>query len=314
MPLTAEAHATRNQGLGSSDAAVAVGMSPFKSPAELWLEKTGRKEPDDLDGLDHIRFGNVLEDIIAKEFAHRTDKKIQRMLKPYVRVEGDLQIVANIDRYVVNEDAVLEIKNVNAFAASHWEEGPPLYYRLQVEHQLIAAKKDKAWIAALIGGNSFVCHELQRNDLLSKNLIKKEQQFWQYVVDDTPPPARTAEEVLALYPRSNGKPLVATDEIVTAWEKLLDVRTNLKEIEAQKRELETVLKVFMGESGHILLMPDNTKMATFNTNKDRVKIDWKEVARAAMKNLPETTREALVSSFTETKPGARPFIVKGAKA
>ena len=40
--------AIRKLGIGSSDAAVAVGLSPYKCPLSLWLEKTGRKEPEDI--------------------------------------------------------------------------------------------------------------------------------------------------------------------------------------------------------------------------------------------------------------------------
>ncbi len=32
----------RKNGIGSSDAAAAVGLNPYKSQLELWLEKTGR--------------------------------------------------------------------------------------------------------------------------------------------------------------------------------------------------------------------------------------------------------------------------------
>ena len=32
----------RKQGIGSSDAAAAVGLNPYKSQLELWMEKTGR--------------------------------------------------------------------------------------------------------------------------------------------------------------------------------------------------------------------------------------------------------------------------------
>ena len=32
----------RKQGIGGSDAAVACGISRYKSPVELWLEKTGQ--------------------------------------------------------------------------------------------------------------------------------------------------------------------------------------------------------------------------------------------------------------------------------
>ena len=51
----------RLQGIGSSDAAVAIGLSPYKSPLSLWLEKTQRKAPDDLSQKEAVVWGTVLE-------------------------------------------------------------------------------------------------------------------------------------------------------------------------------------------------------------------------------------------------------------
>lgn len=47
----------RQQGIGSSDAAVAVGLSPYKSALSLWLEKTGRKQPEDLSSKEAVLWG-----------------------------------------------------------------------------------------------------------------------------------------------------------------------------------------------------------------------------------------------------------------
>ena len=50
----------RQRGIGSSDAAVAVGLSPYKSALSLWLEKTGRKQPEDLSSKEAVLWGTVL--------------------------------------------------------------------------------------------------------------------------------------------------------------------------------------------------------------------------------------------------------------
>ena len=46
--------AIRQRGIGSSDAAAAVGLSPYKSPLTLWLERTGRQLPEDVSGWQFI--------------------------------------------------------------------------------------------------------------------------------------------------------------------------------------------------------------------------------------------------------------------
>ena len=54
--------------LGGSDAAVVLGISPWKSRYQLWCEKTGAEPIPNLDGVDYIYFGQVLEPIVASEF------------------------------------------------------------------------------------------------------------------------------------------------------------------------------------------------------------------------------------------------------
>jgi putative phage-type endonuclease len=55
----------RKTGIGGSDAAAAVGLSPYKSPLELWLEKTNRDatlpKPDPQDTTEPVYWGTLLE-------------------------------------------------------------------------------------------------------------------------------------------------------------------------------------------------------------------------------------------------------------
>lgn len=61
--------AVRKQGIGSSDAAAAVGLNSYKSQLELWLEKTGRNTSlpklDPQDEESPTYWGNILEPIVA---------------------------------------------------------------------------------------------------------------------------------------------------------------------------------------------------------------------------------------------------------
>lgn len=59
----------RKQGIGSSDAAAAVGLNPYKSQLQLWMEKTGRDgdlpKTDPNDESSPMYWGNLLEAIVA---------------------------------------------------------------------------------------------------------------------------------------------------------------------------------------------------------------------------------------------------------
>src|SRR5690606_4046622 len=67
----------RTRGIGGSDAATVLGLNKWRTPFELWLEKTGQVEPVSSDS-EAAYFGNLLEDVVAKEFSRRTGKKVRR--------------------------------------------------------------------------------------------------------------------------------------------------------------------------------------------------------------------------------------------
>ena len=64
----------RRKGIGGSDVATILGLNQYKSAYQLWLEKTGQVELKDTES-EPAYWGNVLEEVVAKEFQERTGKK-----------------------------------------------------------------------------------------------------------------------------------------------------------------------------------------------------------------------------------------------
>ncbi len=73
----------RKQGIGSSDAAAAVGLNPYQSQLELWMIKTGRDanlpKPDPNDESSPMYWGTILEPIVASNYSKRTGRKVRRI-------------------------------------------------------------------------------------------------------------------------------------------------------------------------------------------------------------------------------------------
>ena len=73
----------RKQGIGSSDAAAAVGLNPYKSQLELWMEKTGRDaelpKPDPEDTTHPVYWGTLLEPIVAAAYTKQTGRKVRKV-------------------------------------------------------------------------------------------------------------------------------------------------------------------------------------------------------------------------------------------
>ena len=83
----------RKQGIGASDAAAAVGVSPYQSPLELWLVKTGRDgdmpKVDPNDESSPMYWGNVLEPIVAQHYSRRTGYKVRKVNAVLQHVDPD---------------------------------------------------------------------------------------------------------------------------------------------------------------------------------------------------------------------------------
>lgn len=133
----------RKQGIGSSDASAAVGLNPYKSQLELWLEKTGRltrpeTSADDEDSSP-MYWGTVLEEIVAKHYQKRTGHKVRRV-NAVLQHPDYAFMLANLDREIIgsSEVQVLECKTAGAYGAKLWQDGVPEYVQLQVQHQLAA--------------------------------------------------------------------------------------------------------------------------------------------------------------------------------
>lgn len=172
----------RRQGIGSSDAATAVGLNPYQSQLELWMHKTGKGDLlpsiDPLDETTPMYWGTLLEPIVAAHYTKRTGNRVRRVNA----VLGHPQIpwmLANIDREVVGapDVQILECKTAGMNGAKLWKDGVPEYIQLQVMHQLAVTGKLAADVAVLICGQELQIHRIERDETMISQLIALEEQF-----------------------------------------------------------------------------------------------------------------------------------------
>ena len=209
---------------------------------------------------------------------------------PSLVVEGD----------VGAEDVqILECKTAGINGARLWKEGVPEYVQLQVMHQLAVTGKQAADVAVLLGGQHVEIHRIERDDLLIARLMRLEQQFWQYVIDDTPPPADgsdSAEIALrTLFPQDSGEILDFSQEpsLSAAFTELQAVR----EILATHEKREAQLKQAMGDATKAVF---ESGCVTWKKAKDSESVDLKRL----LQDHPE-----LQAQYTVIKPGSRRFLI-----
>lgn len=300
----------RQSGIGSSDAAAAVGLHPYKSQLELWMDKTGRqftdKEPSRGEMLTSpLHWGQVLEPLVADHYARHTGHRVQRVNAILQHVEHPWML-ANLDREIVGNDAVqiLECKTAGIYGAKLWKEGVPEYVQLQVMHQLAVTGQQAADVAVLLGGHELQIHRIERDEAMIDQLISLERQFWDYVKNDTPPPADgsdSADQALrALFPQDDGETIDLCHDasLGQAFADLQRVRKTQDEAKKEEAKLKHKLQQAMGTA----------TLATFPTGS----LSWKQtkpINRLDTKTL-QKDHPALCADYLHAHPGTRRLVVR----
>ncbi|UCL88082.1 YqaJ viral recombinase family protein [Pseudomonas sp. HS-18] len=300
----------RKHGIGSSDAAAAVGLNPYQSQLELWLEKTGRdallpkSDPHDEDSPTY--WGNILEPIVATHYTQRTSNRVRRINAVLQHPDPTLSwMLANIDREVIgaSDVQILECKTAGLNGARLWKDGVPVYVQLQVMHQLAVTGKRAADVAVLLGGQHLEIHRIERDDELIARLIELERDFWSYVQRDTPPPADgsdSAEQALrCLYPQDSGSTLDFTQNplLSGAFDELQSVRANLEAQGKREAELKQQLQQAMGDASR----------AQFANGV----VSWRKAKDSVVLDVPRLLKEKpyLLARYPSTKTGSRRFLI-----
>ena len=261
LPDRAAWLAERNSGIGASDAAVALGVSPWKSAFQLWAEKTCAMPAEDLSDNEAIEFGLRLEPVVAEAFADRTSRKVD--MRPAFTVERHPDhpwLLATLDAIQYCPDrgpGNLQIKTANEFKASDWADGTPLMYQVQVQAESAVSGLPWGSVAVLIGGQRLRWFDYQRDDAFIAAMIPRLRQFWRLVETKTPPPPgpdlATARALALLYGEDNGETILLPDESAEWDAELVAAKEAIKEAEARKVAAENHLKAALGEATFGLL-------------------------------------------------------------
>jgi putative phage-type endonuclease len=152
-------------------------VSPWETPRSVYLDLLGIKP--EKEQTEPMYWGTKLEDIVAKEFAERTSLKVRRVNYMLQHKTYDF-LLGNIDRLIVDgkQKGVLECKNVGAYKADEWKDGVPEHYLYQLQCYLCLTGLEFGYLAALIGGQKFVYHRVERDESLIEEMIEAATEFW----------------------------------------------------------------------------------------------------------------------------------------
>ena len=267
------------------------------------MEKTDQLPPQEAG--ESAYWGTQLEALVRAEFTKRTGIEVSQV-NQILQSEEIPFMLANLDGVCDIPGigpCVFEAKTASAYKAGEWEDAIPDEYMCQVQHYLSVTGYQGAYIAVLIGGNTFRWKFIERDEELISMLVELESAFWSHVQDGTPPPldgSEASKQFLSeRFPTSVPKSQISLPD--TAVDLLAQYDEACEELEAvteRKQKAENLLKQMMGDN-------------EIGTAGDRV-ITWKSVSQERLDSKTlKAEHPALCKKYTN-KTSYRRFTIKAA--
>lgn len=250
-------HERRSRGVGASEAAMMLGLHPKHGeggPAVLWAWKTGRQEHENLDDVENVQWGHVMEPVIVEQFStpryagwrvEKTRAQLRSLRHPWA--------LSTLDAWTWHPEhdrIPLEAKNVGAYQAERWVDGVPVEMWWQLQHQMLVTGTPCAAIAACVGGNALWWEVVERDPEAQRVLAVKGAEFWRCVREDRVPlHVPTLASVRALYHpgRESGLVQLPGADWVELDERLVAVKRELRDLEKERARIEAKLKDAIGD-------------------------------------------------------------------
>lgn len=303
MALTTQQKKLRATGIGGSDVAAIFGISPWATPLDIYNSKTCKEFIDDEPDV-RAEWGNRLEPVILKAFEEKSGCKVVSMEETFgISKEQVLRhpefpfMLANIDGFIPEEKAVLEIKTADKYMAQYWgeaEDGIPESYLLQCAHYRIVCDAilppvDKVYSAVLIGGNDFRIKKYEKNEKLERLIIEKEYSFWnEYVVPMKMPPPLTLKDMQNYWKTEDKATLVAGEREWELYFRLMNDKKHLKTLSEYVEQSEKTLKMLL-QANEALVDDKGRTLLTWKSQTanrldiDRLKKDHPDLVKDYMK-------------------------------
>lgn len=260
----------RRQGIGGSDVAGIMGISPFRTARDIYYDKLNIASVEDCpENWVALEMGHLLEPLVAKIFEFKTGFETFQVKKMF-RHPLYYFMLADVDYFVKLPDGtigILEIKTTNYSATDNWwqdgREIVPAYYETQGRHYMSVMDLDKVFFCCLYGNtdNEVIIRHLDRDMEYEQEMIYLEQSFWEnHVLAKNPPPyTEEGEQIMGSVQRYCGPadtkaPAVELGMDMTATlMRYLQLQEEKKNAEKYSEELEKELQrakaILIAETG-----------------------------------------------------------------
>lgn len=324
----------RSRGIGGSDVAAILGLDPYRSQFDVWLEKTRDPAwvPVEISAV--MRLGSLLEPALATAYnedhpnspsvVHKGGAFSEPAWHPnrvvYAHVDGLIPEAGLWECKVMRDD-------------HEWLEGVPARYEAQIRTYLAVTGAEWCDVSVLFRQSGEIAYfRIHADKSTDDGLVEIAARWWADHVDTkTAPPVDgtpgAARFLAGRFPtQTTEEPLLAPDIVNGVGQNLALIRASLKELEGAKLGAENCIKDAMGEHG---LIKGSDWQATWKRTKGRTFVAWEEIAGAyrgvihqmeralaegdpegALRILTDNPPDAIVGIYTRTDNGSRPFVFR----
>ena len=257
--------------IGSSDTAAILGISPWKTPLDVYLDKVQpRVEITDPDKLRVLNRGKRMEPYVIDLLAEEAGLEIVRRGERYIDTEYNF-LAAEIDAEAASGENI-EIKTVSPFKAKEWGEQQsdeiPVHYAAQAMHALMITGRALCVFGVLIGADDFRIYRIERDDVTIAAIRAKEIAFWKRVQDRNPPDPSTVSDVFRLFgTHDSGAAIAANDAIQADVLALKSLKADAKSLEGIIAMREERIKLYMGDAA--ILTMNGTPSITWKEQQSK---------------------------------------------
>lgn len=302
----------RESGIGSSEVGTILGLNPYETPYQLWRRKKGLDAPKEENFA--MRAGHYLEDAVSLFYHDETGKEIIKASagdwlivnneKQYLRVSPDRTFWIPGRPKSERNKGILECKTTQLEVDAN---SLPQHWFCQLQYQLGVAELEQGALAWLTMGREFGFRDMMFDKEFYDYMIEEVDRFWiDNIQGNLEPNPVNVEDVILKNPRHViGKNVEADADLVEMCRELKEIKLDIAERETRKKELESVIKMAMGDAEAMVVPGGNPAkpsiLATWKAAKDSLKFNEKQFAS----DNPE-----LYASYQQSVPGSRRFLLK----
>lgn len=189
--------------IGGSDASAVIGMNPYKSNVDLWLEKTGQVIPEDISDKPYVQFGHDAEPFMRELFKldcpeyqvfYEENNMFLNDKYPWGHYSADGWLIDTTGRWGIYEGKTTEI--LRSMQKEKWNKRLPDNYYIQLIHGFLITDAEfailKGRLKSMIDGLPYIQikhYKIERSEVEDdiKYLAAAEENFWGCVLNKKKP-------------------------------------------------------------------------------------------------------------------------------